>query len=349
MEPEQRLRPVPIVDQPVEGREERDAVGNGAVERVRMRLPAPGRGAHAEGTKAPLRDRALGVPQRQRAGVREDALAEIPETLPARSPRDCDLPTQVERGEHEPDVAGAVPPTLLLRAERAVLELPREQRPAPLQLAEDVATKGAVLVQEVAHPALGLVVRRGSPAAHETPHDGKLLDRPDEGIPLEERALVPQQAVELRHVVRAQSAPEDEVLCGRHGRDRVELQEPEPADGLEHVRRGPVEELRPDGDTAGLGLVDQPPSAGAPRAAEPDGLRHGGRPAQARGTRRPTRTSSAPTHSASSRSAPTTSGPASAGAPRSAHTPSTRSTLAVRSNVASTRPISSVPCSSGRT
>ncbi len=49
--------------------------------------------------------------------------------------------------------------------------------------------------------------------------------------------------VERRAVVPAESAPEDEVLRCREGRNRVHLQEAEVADGLEDARGGPGEEL----------------------------------------------------------------------------------------------------------
>jgi hypothetical protein len=44
------------------------------------------------------------------------------------------------------------------------------------------------------------------------------------------------------------------VLRRRDRRDRIELEEAEPPNGLEHVRRGAVEELSVDGGAARLSL-----------------------------------------------------------------------------------------------
>jgi hypothetical protein len=59
----------------------------------------------------------------------------------------------------------------------------------------------------------------------------------------------------------------DEVLRDGDRGDRVELEEPELVDGVEHAGRRPVQELRADGDPAGLLDSDNPRRAG---------LRHGG-------------------------------------------------------------------------
>jgi hypothetical protein len=74
------------------------------------------------------------------------------------------------------------------------------------------------------------------------------LDRPDEGIPLDQLPLDPEEPIELRGVEGADPAPEHGVLGPRHRRDRVELEEPEPAHGLEDVARRAVEKLRANGD-----------------------------------------------------------------------------------------------------
>ena len=61
MEVEERLRTVAVVDQAIEGREERDAVGDGIVGDIGMRLPALPRQADAERAEALLREGALRV------------------------------------------------------------------------------------------------------------------------------------------------------------------------------------------------------------------------------------------------------------------------------------------------
>ena len=78
------------------------------------------------------------------------------------------------------------------------------------------------------------------------------LDRPDERVPLDELPVDSKQPVQFGRVEGSEAAPEDEVLRRRDGRDRVELEEPDPADSVEDAARRAVDELRPDGDPAGL-------------------------------------------------------------------------------------------------
>ena len=59
-------------------------------------------------------------------------------------------------------------------------------------------------------------------------------------------------------VERAEPAEEDELLRRRDGGDRVHLQEAEPSHGVEHARRGAVEQLRAHGDPPGLLRCDDP-------------------------------------------------------------------------------------------
>src|SRR3954449_3265807 len=89
-----------------------------------------------------------------------------------------------------------------------------------------------------------LVHRRPALAPHSRPDERKVLDRPDERAPFEQLALLPEQAVELGGVVRAESAPEHELLRRRDTRDRVDLEEPELSHGVEHALGAPVEHLR---------------------------------------------------------------------------------------------------------
>jgi hypothetical protein len=67
-------------------------------------------------------------------------------------------------------------------------------------------------------------------------------------VPLEQPPLVPEQAIELRRVEGPETAPEDEVLRGRDGGDGVELEEPEPADGMEDSACRAVEQLGANGN-----------------------------------------------------------------------------------------------------
>ncbi len=242
-ETEELLRAVAVVDQPVERGEKRDAIRDVAVVGLGMRLPAVRRRADAERAEAPLREHALGGAQGERLGLRKRSLGEIPEPLPAGAPCDRDLPAQVQRRQHEPDLPRSVPPVPLARPCRTILELARRERPAALELAEHVPAKHAVLREECVHPALGCVARRRAPAPHQAADDWEILDRPHERVPFEQQPLVPQQAVELRDVVAAEPAPEDEVLGRRDGRDGIKLQEAQVAHRLEDVRRRSVEKL----------------------------------------------------------------------------------------------------------
>jgi hypothetical protein len=104
VEAEQRLRPVAVVDQPVERREQRHPVGDVAVGRVGVRLPAVGRRAHAEGAEPAFSEPALGLPQRQRLGLWEPPVGEVPQSLSVRPPRHRHLTPQMKRREHQPDV-----------------------------------------------------------------------------------------------------------------------------------------------------------------------------------------------------------------------------------------------------
>ena len=96
------------------------------------------------------------------------------------------------------------------------------------------------------------------PAPHPRLEEREILDRPDVRVPLEELLLVPEQPIELGDVVRAEPAPEDELLRRRDRRDRVDLEEAEPADRVEDGRRRAVEELSADRDPPRLLRRDEP-------------------------------------------------------------------------------------------
>jgi hypothetical protein len=133
-----------------------------------------------------------------------------------------------------------------------IVELPPEKRPAPLQLAQHVPAIGVVLLEELPPTALPVLLRRPAVVAHAGPDERKRLDRPDVGVPFEEFPLPPQELFEATRVERADAAPEDEMLGWRHGRDRVELQEAEPANCVEDPARGAVEQLCANRDPPSL-------------------------------------------------------------------------------------------------
>ena len=80
------------------------------------------------------------------------------------------------------------------------------------------------------------------------------------GLVLEQRPVALERGRELRRVVAVpETAPRDEVGCGRDHRRRVELQERQPVDDLEQVARPlRVQQLRADRDPARLSSGDLP-------------------------------------------------------------------------------------------
>ena len=105
--------------------------------------------------------------------------------------------------------------------------------------------------QELAHPLVALEAAAAPPPRHARADEREILHRVDERVVLDQLALLPQQAVELAYVVRPEPREEHELLRRRHGRDRVHLQEPELAHGVEHTGRAAVEKLCAYGDAPG--------------------------------------------------------------------------------------------------
>jgi hypothetical protein len=91
----------------------------------------------------------------------------------------------------------------------------------------------------------------------------EVLDRPDECIPLDEPALLPQQAVELGRVIWAEPTPEHELLRRRDGRDRIDLEEAQLPDGVQDRPRGSVEQLCANSDSACVLESDDPCADGS--------------------------------------------------------------------------------------
>src|SRR5262249_1529530 len=125
---------------------------------------------------------------------------------------------------------------------------PREQRPALLELAQDVAPERGVLLKKLTPPAIPLVGLRPALLPDQRPDQRQRLDRVDERVELEQLAFLPEQPVELGPVEGPEPAPENEVLRRRNGGDRIELEEAEPPHGVEDAARRAVQQLRPDGD-----------------------------------------------------------------------------------------------------
>ena len=253
MEVEQRLGAAAIVDEPVEGGETGHSLGHGLARDLRMRLPARLRQPHAERTKALLREQTVGLAHGHRLARRIPALGEVPQPLLSLPARDRDDAVGVENLEHERDLAAAPPAMRLVRPRNGlVLEVARRHRPVPLELAQHVALEARVLDEELGAPALVRVVPTASAAAHARLHERQRLDRPDVRVPLEQLPLIPEEAVELGDVVRAETTPEHELLRWSDGRDRVDLEEAERAHRVENRRRRAVEQLCAHRDPAGF-------------------------------------------------------------------------------------------------
>ena len=141
------------------------------------------------------------------------------------------------------------PPAVVLAAVAGrILDLAREERPALAQLLQDVAAEGGTRLDPLDDPAVEWPVA----PPHERLQHRQVLARVEEGAPLDELPLLPEQPVELGGVERAEAAPEDEVLRRRDAGDRVELEEAEAAHGLEHSVGVAPEALRADGDAPRL-------------------------------------------------------------------------------------------------
>ena len=247
------------MDQAVERREQDRAVGHRLVGDlgvgVPLAVPCP---PDAERALLPAFELALGLAPRERLALREDALGEVPDALLAVAPCHRDLAARREDVEHQPHVPVAPPAVAHTRRHHVVLEVAGEQRPAGLELSQDVPPEARVLAQEVTDPLVALQLAAAPELRHARTLERQVLDRVDEGVVLEELPLLPEQAVELGRVERAEPAEENELLGRRDRRDRVHLQKAEPAHGVEHGARRAVEKLRPDGDPASLLLPHDP-------------------------------------------------------------------------------------------
>src|SRR5262249_26927544 len=195
---------------------------------------------------------------------------QIPDALLAVPPDDRNLAARGEDLEHQAHLPLAPPAVVLATVARRVLDLAGEEGPVFAEFLQHVAAERRALLQ----PGDQAAIVRPVAAAHERLEDGQVLARVEVCVPLDELPLLPEQTVELRRVEAAETAPEDQVLRRRDDRDRVELEEPEMADGLEHPPRAAVEALGPNGDPPRL--LDRnlthtgPPRARAPvRAASP--------------------------------------------------------------------------------
>src|SRR5205823_768353 len=162
----------------------------------RVRAPAAVLVADAEHAEAPLLQQAFRLRPRQLlVRLRIPALAEVPESLSVAPADDRDFAAAAQQLEHEAHLGSPPPDVMLFAHARVVLDLAREERTAPLELAQHVAAEGSVRLEEFRAAELPRV--RAAPPSHPRPDQREVLDRPDERAPLEELPLLPQQTVEL--------------------------------------------------------------------------------------------------------------------------------------------------------
>ena len=166
MEVEERLGAVAVVDQAVEGREERDAIGDRAVGRPRDAPPSPSRVSRTPSArKRCSAKRALGLAQRDLLDLGIPALGEIPQPLSAAAARDGDDAAAVQDLEHDATRC-ALPyhrAMLLVALRRESPSSSRdEHRAVALELAQDVALEAR---RSPSRNSLRHALRRVAPGA----------------------------------------------------------------------------------------------------------------------------------------------------------------------------------------
>jgi hypothetical protein len=134
-----------------------------------------------------------------------------------------------------------VGPTRRLPRHRArVRDLARGRRARAAKKREDIPPEAVV----VAQPGAAALVRGSLGGAGEV--QPEIARRTYERVELEQRAVLLESALQvIGPVARAEAAPRDEIRAGRDRRGRVELQQRQPPDDLEEVRRARrLEQLR---------------------------------------------------------------------------------------------------------
>src|SRR5882724_250035 len=219
-----------------------------------MRTPAAVLEPDAEGTKALRREQPLGFGPRNALGLGEPALGKVPEALAAPASDDCNDTPTLEQLEHQRHLAASPPGVRVSGHHQVGFDLAREQRSALFELAQQVPLEARIPPQELG--SLLLVLLLAPPAAHARADEREVLDRPDEGAPLDELALFPEQSIQFGRVVGAAAAPQDESLRGCDRGDRIDLEEAEPTNRFEHAVGAAVEELCSNRDPACLCEAD---------------------------------------------------------------------------------------------
>src|SRR5690348_3723824 len=103
-----------------------------------MRAPSSVDELHALRAEPPLLPTALRLLPRDRLRLRIPAVGAVPYPLLAAASHDGDLTACVQHPEHQPHLPRAPPPMRLALRRCVILDLPGEQRPTLLELAQDV-------------------------------------------------------------------------------------------------------------------------------------------------------------------------------------------------------------------
>src|SRR5438093_5054308 len=215
-----------------------------------MSAPLPFLVLDAQSTEALLREQLSRLGPGDSLGLGVPPLGKVPYTLLTPASDDRDDTPAFEQLEHERHLAASPPRVGVSRHHQVGFDLARKQRSALFELAQQVLLEARVRPQKLSSPLFPF--RLATPAAHACADEREVLDRPDEGAPLEELALFPEQSVELGLVVGAEAAPQDESLWGCDRGNRIDLEKAEPANCREHAVGAAVEKLRADRDPACL-------------------------------------------------------------------------------------------------
>ncbi len=282
LELEQLLGPHAIVDEPVEGRQQRGPALEAVVQVRRVDAPLalhalddgglarladvdrlhrhrpPLRPRDAERCEPALVPDPLRLLDRGDLDVsRIDALGQVPEPLPPDPAGDRHLTASLHELEHLGDVAVVRPAGRRPRHDTRVRDVAGRERARALQQPEDVPPAAVVVAEPHVHPPLA------APSAGTGEVEAEVAHRPDERVELEQRPILLERSLQvLGPVRRAEAAPGDEVGVRRDRRGGIDLQQRQPLDDLEQIRRARrVEQLRAHRDPPRL----LPASADAPR------------------------------------------------------------------------------------
>ncbi len=245
--------------------------GSGGV-RGRRRL---GHGApRADGLLDPLRHGPLERNRRAEV-VRYHALRQVPPPLAAATAGDHHLAPARKQLQHPANAPLVAPAGGAPGARGEVLEVAGGEGPTPLQLAQHVAPECVVVGQPLPDVARPLAVaERGALGRGRV--DGVVGHRQDVGVVLEQRALLPEQPLQVGRVVGAEPRPPDEQLAACYRVGGIDLDAPQPL-GDRHdpgaVRRQPLPGEQLGGDAEASNLIDGQPQL---RGSSPAAATHGG-------------------------------------------------------------------------